>query len=177
MGATTGLVTVAEFERMQDPPGFRLELHHGEVVKVPPPKPKHVAVQNRLAQILRTAVPSTWIVMMELPFRPQAEHEVWVADVGVIDAVRWHDAERASAYPVGAPQMVIEVLSASNTVTDMFDREQTCFNGGCHEFWVIDADKRQVHVTSRDGPRRTYSAGEQVIALLGNATICCRSDF
>ena len=172
MGATTGLVTVAEFERMQDPPGFKLELHHGEVVKVPPPMPSHVDVQDRIAQVLRALASSEWRIRTELPFRPQAEHEVWVADVGLIGAARWHDAGRARVYPLGAPEIVIEVLSPSNTVREMYDREQTCFEGGCREFWVVDPETRQVHVTSPDRPRRTYGSGEQVpIALLGRGTV------
>jgi Uma2 family endonuclease len=178
MGATTGLVTVAEFERMKDPPGFKLELHHGEVVKVPPPKPKHVATQNRIAKLLAASTAGTWEVMMELPFRPQAEYEVWVADVGVIQAARWRDAERASVYPFGAPEIVIEVLSPSNTASEMYDRERICFDAGCREFWVIDPEACQVHVTSPDGPRRTYRSGEQVpAALLGSVTIPVNSVF
>ncbi len=100
MGTTAGLVTVAEYERMQDPPGFRLELRHGEVIEVPPPKPRHVHVQSRIAGALRAAASTAWEVFPELPFRPQAEHEVWVADVGIIDAVRWRYADQANVYPL-----------------------------------------------------------------------------
>ena len=32
--STTALVTVEEFRLMDDPPGIRLELHNGEVVRV-----------------------------------------------------------------------------------------------------------------------------------------------
>jgi hypothetical protein len=54
----------------------------------------------------------------------------------------------------------------------MFDRERTCFNGGCREFWIVDPETRQVHVTSPDGPRRTYRSGEQIpIALLSGASL------
>jgi Uma2 family endonuclease len=178
MGTTAGLVTVAEFERMRDPAGFRLELHHGEVVKLPPPKPNHVSVQDRIAEALRAIASAEWRALVELPFRPQAEHEVWVADVGVINAVRWRDAGRANVYPLGAPELVIEVLSPSNTVSEMYDRERTCFNGGCREFWIVDPDTRRIYVTFPDAPKRTYGSGEQVpVALLGDATIAVDQIF
>jgi Uma2 family endonuclease len=172
MGATTGLVTVAEFERMQDPPGFKLELHHGEVVKVPPPTTNHAEIQDRLLDALRSVATAEWKIRTELAFRPLEEHEVWAADVGVIRRERWQNALEKHEYPLGAPEIVIEVLSPSNTASEMYDRERICFDARCREFWVVDPEARQVHVTTPDGPRRTYRSGEQVpVPLLGSATI------
>ena len=178
MGTTTGLVTVAEYERMQDPPGFRLELHHGEVVKVSFPTTDHAVVQDRIVDALRSIASAEWKIRAELAFRPQQEHEVWSADVGVMRMERWRSAHQQKVHPPGAPKIVIEVLSPSNTVREMYDRERTCFDGGCREFWVVDPDIREVHVTSPDGPRRTYRSGDQApTVLLGGATIAVDQIF
>jgi Uma2 family endonuclease len=173
MGTTAGLVTVAEFERMQDPKdGSRLELHHGEVVTVPPPKSDYAELQDRMLDALRAIARSEWKIRTELAFRPKAEHEVWSADVGVMGVERWENARRQKAYPLGAPELVVEVLSPSNTASEMYDRERTCFDAGCREFWIVDPDTRQIHVTSPDGPSRTYRSGEKIpVALLGGAMI------
>jgi Uma2 family endonuclease len=140
------------------------------VVKVPPPKKRHSAVQNRVNRLLLSALGDAWYVQSEFPFKV-GEHEAWVADVAVTAASRWAAVPDDSWFS-GAPEIVIEVLSPSNTVGEMFDREQTCFQGGCREFWVVDSDTRQVYVTSPDGPRRTYRAGDQVpIAVLSGASL------
>jgi Uma2 family endonuclease len=46
MLATTALMTVAEFEKLPDPPDGYYELRHGEVVLVPP-SPKHITTSRR----------------------------------------------------------------------------------------------------------------------------------
>ena len=69
-------------------------------------------------------------------------------------------------------ELIIEVLSPSNTGSEVYDRERTCFDGGCREFWIVDPDTRQVHVTTPKSPRHTYRSGEQIpVTLLGGATI------
>ena len=161
---------------MQDPPGFKLELHHGEVVKVPPPKKRHSAVRTRLNRALLSMLGDVCYVQTEFPFKV-GEHDAWVADLGVTAASRWAAVPDDSWFS-GAPEIVIEVLSPSNTASEMYDRERTCFEGGCREFWVVDPDARQVYVTSPDGPRRTCRSGEQVpIALLGRGTVAVNQIF
>lgn len=85
------LVTVAEFEQMPEPKnGSRLELHHGEVVLVAPSKMRHSAAQDRLFQLLqRVFTEPQWHTRIEFAFQPAAEHEVWVADIGVTTLAKW----------------------------------------------------------------------------------------
>jgi len=178
MGTTAGLVTVAEFERMKDPAGFKLELHHGEVVKVPPPTTDHAEIQDRLLDVLRSVASAEWKIRTEFAFRPLEEHEVWAADVGVMRRERWQSALEKHEYPLGAPEIVVEVLSPSNTVREMFDREQTCFEGGCREFWVVDPETRRIYVTSPDSPKRAYGSGDQVRSVvLSGAAIAIDNIF
>ena len=58
--------------------------------------------------------------------------------------------------------MVIEVLSPSNTVAEIYDREQICLVNGAREFWVVDADRRQVKVTTPDGRTVTWQMGQEI---------------
>jgi Uma2 family endonuclease len=77
MSTTTGLVTVAEFERMPEKIGVRQELRHGEVVEMPPPTPNHQEIQYRISRAIEAIASADWRVRSEIAFRPQAEHEVW----------------------------------------------------------------------------------------------------
>jgi Uma2 family endonuclease len=165
MGTTTGLVTVAEFMRIPAKNGVRHELRHGEIVEVRPPPSNHAEIQDRIVDALRAVASTDWKIRAEMAFRPQPEHEVWEADVGVMKRSRWEPAVASSAYPLGAPEVVVEVLSPSNRASEIFDRERTCFEGGCNEFWVVDPERREVRVSTPQTPTRTYGPGEAVPAF------------
>ena len=56
MTTTTGLMTFEAFEKLADPPQGRLELHHGEVVHVPPPKFRHSYFKSGFKSYLKPLV-------------------------------------------------------------------------------------------------------------------------
>jgi Uma2 family endonuclease len=53
---------------------------------------------------------------------------------------------------IGAPDLVVEVLSPSNTAAEMDDKQKLCFANGCREFWMVNEDKKTVRVLLADGP-------------------------
>ena len=73
-----------------------------------------------------------------------------------------HELRHGEVVEVPPPKNIVEVLLPSNTASEMFDRERTCLEGGCQEFWVIDPDRRQVRVSTPDRAPRTYGVGEAV---------------
>jgi Uma2 family endonuclease len=141
-----GLLTVEEFLRLPDPPEGHYELHHGEVVAIPPRKSGHQKIQDRLQLLLKKILGDDYAVRMEMAFRPAPEHEVWAADVGCVSAGR-DDATAADDYLMGAPELVIEVLSPSNTVDEIYDKMFVCMSNGCNCFWVVDPKRQVVSVT------------------------------
>ncbi|HET8547596.1 MAG TPA: hypothetical protein VFL57_06325 [Bryobacteraceae bacterium] len=78
-------LTVAEFDRIPDPPGGRLELRHGEAVFVSYPDRVRKILQRRLRQLIEevaTAAKVAGFTETESPYRPLPEHcELWSADV------------------------------------------------------------------------------------------------
>jgi Uma2 family endonuclease len=156
------LMTVEEFRTLPEPNGDHYyELHHGELVAVTRPKLKHYAIQARLQDLLRRSAPGGSFVGYELAFRALPEHELRVADVAYVSPERWAAANRDDNLQ-GAPELVIEILSPSNSAREMYEKEQLCFAAGCREFWVVDPDARLVRVARVDGPTSVYTAGEQV---------------
>src|SRR5262245_43884553 len=105
MSVMAGLITVEEYLTMPDPIGERTELHHGEVVLMPPPKPDHEDTQHRIYVLLARLAGPNWVVHVEMAFRPVPEYEVWRADVGCIPLQR-HKA-RGNEYLMGAPELVV----------------------------------------------------------------------
>jgi Uma2 family endonuclease len=82
----------------------------------------------------------------EFVFRPLPEHEMWVADVAWVSWERFEGIDEDDNL-AGAPDIVVEVLSPSNTASEMLDRKAACLDNGCVEFWLIDPKKRIVEIT------------------------------
>ncbi len=77
-----------------------------------------------------------------------------------------------------APEIVIEVLSPSNTAAEMLDKQKLCLENGSREFWVIDADRRQVLVSTPDRHTISYPAGQEIpLPLFGEAKITVDAIF
>jgi Uma2 family endonuclease len=164
--STTKLVAFAEFEQLPDPQPFRYELRHGELVQVAGPKWKHYMTQRRLRRLLENAAADTGIVEIEFGFRALVEYEYRRADVAYVFKDRCADID-PNGYFQGAPDIVIEVLSPSNTIAEMLDKEKLCLENGSREFWMVDIDRRQIKVSTPDGHTMTYKSGQEIPLLFG----------
>jgi Uma2 family endonuclease len=98
---------------------------------------------------------------MEMGFRPQPEHEYWIADVAFIAKARWETIPWKGNLS-GSPELVIEVLSPSNTAAEMRDKRKLCLETGSREFWIVDLDLREVEVSAKDGPTIIYKSGQEI---------------
>jgi Uma2 family endonuclease len=156
MSTGTSLITVAEFLKLQTPNEGHLELHHGEIVHIPPPKWRHQVLQDRIAALLKQRLKSG-VVLTEMAFRADSDFEVWQADVGYVRQDRVADID-PSEYLRGAPDLVVEVLSPGNTADEIDDRRQICMSSGCKSFWVVN-DRRKVVSVTEDEITRHFAAG------------------
>src|SRR5271154_2745176 len=117
MGAVKTLFTFEEFERMEFRPG-KQELIHGELIELPPPEIKHQRISRRIFKPLDAA-------MEEAQARGEVIHlgetcyEVgckFPDDTYLIPDVSVTHAKQAEdKYLQGAPAIVVEILSPSNT--------------------------------------------------------------
>jgi Uma2 family endonuclease len=163
MAVTSALLRVAEFARLPQPAGgIRQELHHGELVELPPVKKLHTKLQRRLVSLLEARLnPTEQGVDKEFPFRPAPEYEVWVADVALFSLTLWEQTADDD-YFRGVPEIVIEVLSPSNTASEMLEREEICLRHGGREFWLVDPGRASIKVIRADGHSSVHDA-ESVI--------------
>lgn len=170
-------MTVEQVRALPDPPGGHYELHHGELVFVSGPKYRHWDIQDRLLDLLKPLAKGHGRVGAEFGFRPRPEHEFWQADVAFISAKRLAAVDpNDNLY--GAPDIVIEVISPSNTIAQMEDRKSICLENGGLEFWVVDPKRRTVKITKRDSNLVKYSAGDEIpLPLLGGAKVAVTAIF
>jgi Uma2 family endonuclease len=163
-------MTFAEFEQLPDPQFGRYELRRGEPVIVAPPKLKHSTVQRRLRRLLEAAAGETGIVDSEFGFRPLPEGEFRIADVVFISQSRWQGID-LNGYFEGAPDLVAEILSPSNTKAEILDKKKLCLENGSQEFWVVNIENRQVEVSATDGRTIAYTCGQQVPLFFAAGTL------
>jgi Uma2 family endonuclease len=168
MAVKGALLSVSEFAHLPQPAGgVRQELHHGELVELPPVKKLHTKLQRRLVSLLEARLnPAEQGVDKEFPFRPAPEHEVWVADVALFSLALWEQTADDD-YFRGVPEIVIEVLSPSNSASEMLDREeiclrQICLSNGGREFWLVDPARESVKVIRADGRSSVHDAGSVI---------------
>jgi Uma2 family endonuclease len=174
MAVTGTLLSVADFARLPPPAGgVRQELHHGELVELPPVKRLHTKLQKRLVSLLEATLnPAEHGVDKEFPFRPAPEYEVWVADVALFSLALWEQTADDD-YFRGVPAIVIEVLSPSNSASEMLEREELCLRHGGQEFWLVDPARESVKVIRADGQSSVHN-GDSAIesgALAGSIAV------
>ena len=161
---------VEEFLQMERPVGdFDYELHDGELVQVTRPNRMHVGMQARLVRLLNSELDKQGFVSTEVPFRV-SQGDLRVADVAFVTWLRWEVP--GSETLVGAPELVIEVLSPSNTAAEMYAREKLCLENGCLQFWTVDLMNQQFRVGSLNEAPRFYGRGEEIpLKAFGGSTL------
>jgi Uma2 family endonuclease len=159
-------MTFAEYEQIPNPPDGVYELYHGELVKVGFSKQPHVRAQWQLRRLLESAAGSAGIVKEEMPFRPLPEYECWCADVAYLSEPRW---DGIGDYLFGVPELVIEILSPSNSAAKLREKKKLCLENGAVQFWMVDVDIREVEVSTRDGRFVTYKSGQEIPLFFGGS--------
>ena len=159
----THWVTIEEFDRIAAGDDEReLELFEGEVLEVTFPIWKHAAIQERLVDLLRPLAANKGIVRSEVAYqiarvlRPVKRR----ADVAYVSADRSRAAHESGILD-GAPDLVIEVLSPSNSAGRMYRLEWLCMNNGCEEFWTVDLETQSIRVVGRSATN-VYQCGDSI---------------
>lgn len=150
--------TYEEFARLPED-GNRYEVIAGELYVSPAPRPRHQLVVGRLYQ--RVAAFAD-------------DHELGIAYPGPIDVlfaegdylepdlvfVRHDRLEIVSERGIeGAPDLIVEVLSASTASRDRGIKREHYILFGVPQYWVVDIEKRSIEVY-----RPASEANEPMIA-------------
>lgn len=170
MAALPLLISVEQFREMPDGE-YQYELHHGEVVAMTRPKPRHWMLQRRLAELLQPRLSSFGEIAIEIPFRPLPEFELPAADVAALSHARWNAIDPDDDLR-GAPELVIEVKSPSNTDRQLRELALLCLNNGALEFWIVDSGRKSVTVVRRDGAAAVFTSGASLsLAAFGGSEL------
>jgi Uma2 family endonuclease len=95
------------------------------------------------------------------PDRPLPEYELRGADVAFVSQQRW-DATDDDDNLHGSPDLVIEVLSPSNTKAEIHDKAVLCLSTGTLQFWVLDPKRNTISVTPQGNEPVLYRTGDRI---------------
>lgn len=159
----TGLMSIEEFERLPDD-GLRRELVRGQVIKEPPAGFGHGRIAVTIASILhsyvrendlgRVVTAETGFVLFNEPPTVRAPDVAFVAKERLT-----FDEERFAPL---APDLAVEIVSPSNTVSEIHDKVADYLDAGTRLIWVVEPRSRTVTV---------YHSREMIRLLTGDEEI------
>jgi len=148
--ATTTLMSFADFERL-DAGADHIELLKGELIRLPPAKLRHNEVAERLYRMLIAAIERLRAEQPGIAIG-QVHHEMgyclgrnpgtWLQpDVSVT-----HPGQASDDYYCGAPLLVFEIVSASDTAAALDEKVSEYLAHGAGEVWLIYPNQRHAWV-------------------------------
>jgi Uma2 family endonuclease len=174
MAALPAFITVEELYTIDTPE--RCELHGGIIVPVTAPASKHEKMQWRLRHLLERSLGDGWFVATEIAYRPLPQFEIRRGDVVAISQTRW-DAVDPDDNVYGAPELVIEIRSPSNTARQLRELSDLCLANGCQSFWVVDIAKRTVTTSERRDRSAVFEIGDEVPLIVVPGKLAVREIF
>ncbi|MGQ9909799.1 MAG: Uma2 family endonuclease [Candidatus Flexifilum sp.] len=143
------LYTVEEFAALPDDGRF-YELVDGRIVAVPPVDPGHSFISARIARLLDSFVDDSgsgrvsveqagYVLSVDPPV-------VRAPDVAFIRADRLD--RRVGAFIEGAPDLVVEVMSPSDSAVELSEKIDAYFAAGARLLWVVYPRQRRIAVYS-----------------------------
>jgi Uma2 family endonuclease len=163
MATTTASMTADDLWLLPDQ-GGRRELIRGEVVEMCPTSFEHLYLAGMLTRLLgnHAAEHGLGVVGGEGGFRLERDPDTVLApDVAFVrdDRLPPRDQWR-HGFPDLAPDLVVEVLSPSESAAAINDKLFTYLDAGVRRVWIVDPGRRAVSVATPDGLVRILRMGD-----------------
>lgn len=178
-------VGIADFYALPDD-GNRYEWVRGEVRSMPPPKgwhgPVEVAILAAIDRYLEEkATTLGWDAEQDLDSRyrlvgfagggefgmqfslPDDPLQIRGADGVFVPAEQYqHLAWTGETYFPGVPRLVFEVISPSETATDVAEKVQDYLAGGALHVWCVYPERRTIHIHAANAPTQVLRWGDSL---------------
>src|SRR5579884_65657 len=146
-------MTADEFILLPNPAdGSRMELQRGEVVRTPRPGFEHGLVQGRAFFLLETYARASRrgrVTVESGQLTERGPDTVRGPDVAFWSFERVPADQTPRGYPDAAADLVVEVMSPSDTDTQLRDKVREYLTAGVRVVWVVDPADRRVTVYHR----------------------------
>ncbi|SRR5579871_38977 len=170
------LLTLEEYANLPDEPGWRTELTDGRVIRMPTVKdPAHGWIVDNLTRRLSPYVSDHRLGRITYSQEgydisaPDAPSQTgWAPDLAVVS--RDHlpllrDARARKEYPRLWPDLVVEVVSPSQSRPDVLEKAQRWLAAGTRLLWAIWPESQTVEVWQADEPMHALTVRGQLDGL------------
>ncbi len=143
-------LTYKEFREMEfdDNDPFEYELINGELVKKQSPTFRHQRISTIIENLLFNYAQKTKAgMMLHAPLDVVLDDgNAYHPDVFFIKAERSFVINEAEQIIIGAPDLVVEILSKGTAIYDKGDKKDTYEKYGVREFWLVDPLSKSVEI-------------------------------
>jgi len=87
-------------------------------------------------------------IAQESPYQFNA-HTLLIPDISI--QIPRRELSDSPTYPQGSPEVVIEILSPSNSRRELTGNARVYWAGGAREVWALDPKKQKIYSISRSG--------------------------
>ena len=134
---------------------WRIETdEHGQVIMSPPPAPAHGNSQSEIARLLGNWNPGGKVIT-ECPI--STRKGVKAADVAWCSTSVWEATEGKSCF-VTAPEICVEVISPSNTASEIAEKKTLYFEKGAKEVWLVSVGGEVSFYPEQDQESAVFSS-------------------
>lgn len=140
----TRLLTYEQYAKMTPPDSGNYELHKGQIIAMPTPNTQHqrlsVRLLNRIFNFIEQHKLGEVIsAPMDTVFSP---NDVLQPDILFLSSKNLHLIGEKKIE--GAPDLVIEILSPSNSIKEMAYKKMIYEMSGVLEYWVIHLENQTI---------------------------------
>lgn len=140
-------LSVGEFERLPEEDAYRVELVRGRLVREPRPGARHGWLMARLGARLQRHVEENHLglVCMDVGFVLSTDPpSVRGPDIAFLAGDRLPPGELTTGFPRTAPDLAVEIISPSNSASELQRKVLEFLDAGSRLVWVVDPQARIV---------------------------------
>ena len=163
MGETKTLITADQLLGISFP-DERVELSNGEVIRMPAAGWEHCFVAANVVRILGEFVKPRdlgAVATAEAGFK-LSEYTLRVPDVSFVSKERRAATGSPVGFWPGGPDLAVEVVSPSDSASDLYKKIQQYFEAGTRMVWVLYPQLQQVHFYRGPKQMRVLEAHESI---------------
>lgn len=161
---TNGHWTYADYKAWELKPGERYEIIYGEAYAMSAPNTSHQAMLMELSRQFANFLVGKQCKVYPAPFDVRLFYEEDESDDTVVQpdiTVICDPKKRGKEGCRGAPELVVEILSPSNTAIEMQRKFDLYRDAGVGEYWVVNSEHKTLTVYIFDGKKAiTHTFGE-----------------
>ena len=173
-----GTWTYADYKEWELEPRERYEVIHGYAYLMSAPNAHHQSMLMELSKQIANFLTGKPCKVYPAPFDVRLFYEEDESDTTVVQpdiSVICDEKKRGKEGCRGAPDLVVEILSPSNTAVEMQRKFNVYKEAGVKEYWVLDDENKELTVYLFDDNKmesRTFSNKDNApVSVLNGLTI------